>query len=343
MAKSAAIRDSRGFTTDYFGRCCLCQREIVPEWYHCECGAIIINVRLQPKQKQILDYVLSVGKNVATKIGFGGARAAGKSRMMRDVSLIVASEMAQRYSGIPLFIMRRNWTQCKENHLSKIQLERPMLTQYYTDKQYEFPSSMNSPRIVFTYADTPDDVERLERGPECFILGTDQAEQLAEYDLQKLNSCNRWPETDTNAAKTILAFNPGGPGTAYLKRVFSDRDFKDNESPDDFVFVQAYGFDNFSWFQGQEIEIKGEPLTWDLFYSLPGDLPECGDGKFSKSWLASIPDDNRFKIFVTQTSEGRKHWAKPENIRMGDLFGRFDQFAGQYFSGCWDNKRVVLR
>lgn len=343
MAKTQAIRDSRGFTTDHFKRCCICQRETDGDHYRCECGALIVRVRLQPKQQQMLDWVMATGPDVPTKLAFGGSRAAGKSRMLRDVSLIVASEIAQRHSGIPVFIMRRNWTQCKENHLAKFQLERPMLQDYYGDKQYEFPDGMGASRIVFTYADTPEDVERLERGPECFLMCCDQAEQVREMDLQKLNSCNRWPDAEIGAAKTIYAYNPGGAGTPYLKRVFYDRDFKENETPGDFVFLQAYGWDNVSWALNQGIDIDGHPLTWERYYDLPGDLPECANGKYNKAWLDSIPDNHRFKIFVTKTSEGRKHWAKPESIRMGDLFGRFDQFEGQYFSGIWDSKRVVLR
>ena len=63
----------------------------------------------------------------------------------------------------------------------------------------------------------------------------------------------------------------------------------------------------------------------------------------NEALLAAIPTDGKqpelkpyvplpnifdisFKIFVTKTDEGRKHWRKPESLRMGDLFGRFDAF-----------------
>jgi hypothetical protein len=197
--------------------------------------------------------------------------------------------------------------------------------------------------LVFTYADTPDDVERLERGPEFFFMGIDQGEQLSERDLQRLNSPNRWPDTLPNAAKTGYFYNPGGPGTPYLKRVFYDRKFHDNERPGDFAFIQAYGWDNASWFLNQGIEINGEALTWETFYDLPGDIEVPGDGKYNQAWLRSLPKFHRFRMFVEQTSEGRKHWAKPEAIRMGDLFGRFDQFSGQAFAGSWDERKMVLR
>lgn len=343
MAATRAVTESRGFTTDIFGRCSLCKAEIPECHLMCECGAMILQVKLQPKQREILDFVLREGRDVPTKALYGGSRAAGKSRMCRDVALVVVSEIAQKYPGIPVFMIRRNWTQCKETFLEKFKIERPELNMYYTDKQYVFPPAMNNSRIVFQYADTPDDVERMERGPECFLMVCDQGEQLSELDLQRLNSPNRWPDAGPGAAKTIYSSNPGGPGSQYLKRVFIDKAYKDNENPNDFVFQQAYGHDNFSWFKNEGIEIDGQPLSWDRFYELPGDIPPLEDGeRYDAAWLARIPDTNRFKMYVTQTSEGRKHWAKPESLRMGDLFGRFDSFSGQYFAN-WDEKRVVLR
>jgi len=84
-------------------------------------------------------------------------------------------------------------------------------------------------------------------------------------------------------------------------------------------------------------------MTWDLWYKLPGDLPECDDGKYSQKWMESLPNEHRFKLFVTKTSEGRKMWQYPDNIRMGWLFGRFDNFEGQAFAGAWSRDRVVIR
>jgi hypothetical protein len=140
-------------------------------------------------------------------------------------------------------------------------------------------------------------------------------------------------------------FNPGGVGNLYLKRVFYDKAYRGGEKASDFAFIQAYGFDNIFWFLNQGIEINHHPLTWEIFYNdLPGECPQLPDnGKPDEKWLASIPDNHRFKIFVTKTDEGRKQWRKPESLRMGDLFGRFDAFEGQYFAGTWRRESVVLR
>lgn len=345
MARSKEIEESRGFTTTVYRRCCLCQRELPENHSTCACGAAIVQVRLQPKQQQLLDLVMQTGPNAPTKLLYGGSRAAGKSRGGRDIALVVTSEVAQTYNGISSCIMRRNWTQCEDTHLMKLKAERPELTKFYTNKKYDFPDAMGKPLLAFQYADTPQDVERMERGPEWYLMVIDQAEQIKGKDLQKIKSPNRWPSAAQGSAKSIYLYNPGGPGTQYLRRVGSERKYEGNERPEDFAFIQAYGWDNINWFYNHGIEINGHPLTWDIFYNeLPGDCPELDPkGKHDEKWLAHIPDNHRFKIFVTQTTEGRSHWEKPESLRMGDLFGRFDSFSGQFFAGVWDEAKVVIR
>lgn len=346
MPRSRAVEDSSGFTTTQFGRCCVCKEELKHGWAKCDkCAAIVIEVRLQPKQQQLLDYFMATGPDVPKILGYGGARAAGKSRGLRDIALILVSEMAQMYPGVPACIMRRNWTLCKSTHLAKLKLERPDLTQFYTDKEYEFPSAMGSPRIAFDYADTDDDAERIERGPEWFALLLDQGEQWSERNLRRFEQPNRWPGTAQGAAKMGVFFNPGGVGSQYLKRVFYDKTYHGGERESDFAFIQAYGFDNIVWFLNQGIEINGHPLTWEIFYNdLPGGCPELpANGKPDDKWLASIPNNHKFKIFVTQTDEGRKQWRKPESLRAGDLFGSFSNFEGQAFSGIWNRDRAVIR
>lgn len=340
--------DLIGFTTNYFNRCVICKRELdqdfVTTHYRCECSAVIAKIKLQPKQDELAKLVLATGPEVPTKLGYYGPRAGGKSRGLRDISLIVSSECGQMYTGAPAFLLRRNWTQCQESLLEKFKIERPYLADFYNgqEKQYQFPPDMGGGRIAFKYADTPDDILRLERGPECFFMGIDQAEQISKRDLQRLNSPNRWPDTPPGAAKTAYFLNPGGIGSNYLREKFVDRKFEENERPGDFHGIFAAGWHNFAWFVNQGIDINNEPLTWELFYSLPDDVPVPPDGKYTNKWLASIPDDNRFKLFVTKTSEGAKHWSKPDTIRMGDLFGRFDSFEGQYFPGV-DMRKVTLR
>lgn len=321
--------------------CSACKRPIQKSDFLCKCGQVILDLSgLYPKQLDILNMIRATGPTVPTKIGGGGSRGSTKSRMGRDIALITAFEMP----GIVINIMRRNWSDVEENFIEKFKLERPQLTKFYSAQRqaFEFPQEMGGSRIAFSYGDTLDDIVRVSRGPEYYLLIVDQAEQLSERELNELNTPNRWPNAPTGGPKTLHLFNPGGVGSDYLRRVYFLKQYKDNERPGDFAFVQMFGWDAYVWFSNENIEVNGEPLTREKFYSLPGETPPCSDGVYDQRWMEALPDDHRFKIFVTRTSEGRKMWSKPDSIRMGDLFGRFDSFAGQYFAGVWDERLCVL-
>lgn len=290
----------------------------------------------QPKQRQIVDLFLETGPTVATRLGFGGSRGSAKSRLGRDLALFAAL----KFPGKLIYVVARNFINLDDNYLKKYEIERPEIMEHYRASPHPeitLPPDMGGSVIAFRYADTVKDMTRLERGPEAFLIIVEQAESFTAAELQQITKPNRWPNEKIGAPKTVYLFNPGGPGTEYLQRVFFLKQFSGTERPSDFHFTQSYGWDNWAWFE----QVCPE-LTEEQFYALPGDIPACPDGVYDDAWLATVADNHRFKLFVTRTSEGQKYWALPESMRMGDLFGRFDQFAGQYFSGVWKESLCVL-
>ncbi len=348
MAK--ATDTGRGFTTDYFGRCALCESELVDKNISCpRCQSYVFFVRPQPKQRQLIDMCLATGHGIPVSIGYGGSRGAAKSRGMRDAILVLISELSRKYPGLVIYLVRQVLGDLFKNHVNQYYLEHPPMKEWFYNGQQEkgfvFPDCMGSPRLILGYGDTVKDLERFTKGPEALFIFIDQSEAFSEAELGIIRSPVRWPGAAPGTEKVVYGFNPGGPGMVYLARVFARRDFKlDREKPERFAFIQGYGWDNFDgWFAGQGIEVDGVPLNYDSFYALPGDMPTLPkDGQYNDAWLASIPDHHRFKLFVTKTNEGLKMWEKPDSIRMGELFGRFDSLAGQYFTG-WDRNKVVLR
>ncbi len=295
----------------------------------------------QPHQQKLLNMVYAIGPTVPTRIGFGGSRGGSKSRAGRDIALRVALENPR----IAVFVVTRNLDKAVENYVEKYRIERPQIMQFYrasSPPEFHFPEEMGGSRIAFRYGDHPDDITELERGPEAFLVIVEQAEQFSERELIQLKSPNRWPGALPGQCKILYLFNPRGQGSTYLQRVFYLKHYEGEEKPWDYAFIQTYGWQNFEWFRNQGITVFGQPLMYKLFYTLPEDVPPPGDNGYDDAWLRTLPDHNRFKIFVTQTSEGRKHWGNPESIRMGDLFGRFDMFAGQYLAGIWDERRHVI-
>ena len=70
----------------------------------------------------------------------------------------------------------------------------------------------------------------------------DEAGQLQESWIRKINLCVRG--TNGFPKRTYYTLNPGGPGHAYFKRVFVDRNFNPDEDPNDYFFIQAKVEDN---------------------------------------------------------------------------------------------------
>lgn len=218
----------------------------------------------------------------------------------------------------PGFIVMRRYKKLEDEHIAKYAKERPELQQYYNGqrRQYTLP---NQSTLSFRAADTLQEIMEFARGPEVFDLFIDQAEQFTEDELKWLHTPNRWPSAGPGGAKTVLGFNPGGRGSAFQRRVFHERQFHAEERPTDYVFVTMYGWDNYEWFRNEPI---GARLAKNEFYKLP--------------------EEERFAFFITETSEGRKLNSLPKHLRVGELLGSFDNFAGQYFAGAWDKEKCTL-
>ena len=265
---------------------------------------------LQPKQLEIGKLMYTTGPDAPTWIGGGGSRAGGKSGGLRRIMW----DRRQHRPGTLGVIVRRVYEELKRNHIDMYLSEFPELRDCYRvgDKEFVLP---NGSRISFMYAENQQEVDRKFWGVEIYDLFIDQAEQFSEYELNIMHSANRWPNTKLGECKTGLFFNPGGVGTEFLRRVFAQKKFHANERPSDYAFVHLFGWDNYVWFQGLD-------LTPKQFYALSS--------------------EERFELFVEQTTEGRKLNGLPPSLRAGHLLGSFDSFAGQYFAGVWDESKLIL-
>ena len=250
------------------------------------------------------------GRNAATWIGYGGALGGGKSAAIRRV-MLARRLQHPKTKGV---IIRRVFKDLKENHIDMFWSEYPALRQWYTEKNgIVLP---NGSVIGFMHAENRNDVDRQFAGPEYGDIFVDQAEQFSEGELFKINSRARWPGKPDGFCKFGLFFNPGGIGTEFLRRVFWLKQFKGGERPEDFAFIQAYGWDNYMW--------------------------AMGAGELSEREYYAMDDVARFEYFINQTQYGRKLNAYPKSLRDGLLLGSFEKFAGQYYSGVWDDQTCVL-
>lgn len=184
--------------------------------------------RAQPKQTLFL-------KDKHRHIAYGGARGGGKSWAVRTKSKLLAF----RYPGIKILIVRKTYKELQNNHIEQLTEELAGFAKYNrSDKMFRFP---NGSTISFGYCANEGDLGQYQ-GAEYDVVFIDEAGQLQESWIRKINLCVRG--TNGFPKRTYYTLNPGGPGHAYFKRVFVDRNFNPDEDPNDYFFIQAKVEDN---------------------------------------------------------------------------------------------------
>ena len=229
-----------------------------------------LNLKGTPSQKQLLFFD---SKKLYT--AYGGARGGGKSWALRRKLIL----MALRYPEIRLLLIRRSYSELRENHTLHLLTEIGSITKYNdSEKSMTFP---NGSRLKLGYCDTESDVLQYQ-GQEYDVIAMDEATQFTEYQFDCLRSCLRGGE-ENHPKRIYLTCNPGGVGHGWVKRLFIDKTYHMGENTDDYSFIQALADDN----------------------------PH--NGKQYIAMLESLPNE----------------------LKQAWRYGRWDVFAGQYFSE-WD-------
>jgi hypothetical protein len=106
------------------------------------------------------------------------------------------------------------------------------------EKKFTFK---NGCTIKFQYCKNDGDLDNFQ-GVEFDVIFIDEATQFTEYQLKCIAASCRG--TNNFPKRVYYTCNPGGPGHGYIKRIFIDRKYQDNENPDDYSFTQALVQDN---------------------------------------------------------------------------------------------------
>lgn len=241
----------------------------------------------QPKQQLFFE---------ATKrfVAYGGARGGGKSWAVQRLAIT----LAVNYSGIKILIVRRTFPELRENHILEMRglLGKTPGVKYDSDaRAFTFD---NSSRIRFGYCDTEDDVLQYQ-GQSIDVVFIDEATQLTEFQFDAFKACVRG--ANDFPKRIYLTANPGGVGHEWFKRLFVDRQFKENETPDDYEFIPASVYDN-------QALMKKDPFYLNNLRSLPENIRKAWlDGDWNvfegKYFLEFDP-----KAHVIEPFEIPKHW-----------------------------------
>lgn len=204
----------------------------------------------QPKQKQ---FFLAHKKYVA----FGGARGGGKSWGVREK----AKRLAVKWAGIKVLIIRKTYTDLRDNHIIPLQADLSSGIAEYKeiDKSFVFK---NGSRIKCSYFANDNDALQYQ-GQEYDVIFLEEATQFTELVFNVLKAClrgaNNFPK------RMYLTCNPDGVGFLWVKRLFVSREYEPDENPDDYEFIQSLVDDN-------KILMEADPEYVKQLDSLPEDM-----------------------------------------------------------------------
>lgn len=269
-------------------------------------------------------------------VGYGGARGGGKSWGVRAKATI----LAVYYGGIKLLIVRRTYMELLNNHINPLRELLNGLARYNkTEKVFTFH---NGSTIKFGYCDKDSDLDQYQ-GAEYDVIFLDEATQLQELWIKKINACVRG--VNSFPKRTYYTCNPGGPGHGYIKRLFIDRRFEDGEEAEDYSFIQALVTDNRALMASQPDyikELQALPAKlreawlhgrWDVYegqffedFRLEPDRELCAKAGISAQEAA---EQGRFTHVIApldMTSGSRRGWA---------IYRSYDFGYDKPFSCAW--------
>jgi len=266
-------------------------------------------------------------KDTHRHVAYGGARGGGKSWAVRAKAILLCC----KHPGIKVIIIRRTYKELMNNHIEPLRKMLNGVAKYNgTDKLFKFP---NGSILSFGYCYTDADLGQYQ-GAEYDVIFFDEAGQLQERWIKEINVCVRG--VNLFPKRSYYTLNPGGPSHAYFKRLFIDRQFKADENPEDYSFIQALVQDNDALMQTQpeylrELENLPPKLReawlygkWDVF-----------SGQFFEDFRTE-PDSDKGDIFVNKQQRMWTHVIDPFDIPKGwSIYRSYDWGYAKPFSCGW--------
>lgn len=236
--------------------------------------------------------------------------------------------LALAYPGINILLLRRTLGELTENHINPLLRELNGIARYrQVDHEFLF---LNGSRIKCGYCDTEVDVKRYQ-GAAFDIMGFEEATQFTESQYDFIKTANR--PSDTGKAmhyprRIYYTCNPGGVGHQWVKRLFIDRNYRNKEKPEDYVFVPAKVWDN-------TVLLEADPEYVTLLENLSPDLRRAHlDGDWD-IWAGQYFTEWREDIHVIAPFAIPDHWLRFRAIdygldRLVCLWGASDENGNIY-------------
>ena len=281
----------------------------------------VITLRPTVKQKRFLQMR-------AKHCGYGGARGGGKSWVVRIKAFLLANKWGRPNAwseGIKICIVRRTLVDVRNNHIVPLKILLNGLARYnQTERTFYFP---NGSTIHFEYYDNEGHSDHFQ-GVEYDVIFIEEATQLPEEWIKNIAASCRGANSFPH--RIYYTCNPGGPGHAYIKRIFIDRVYKEGENPEDYEFVQAKVTDN-------KVLMELDPDYITFLKNLP---PKRRAAWLDGSWeiysgqyfneFVNDPDhyDDGYYTHVINPIPIRKHWT----IYRGLDWGHFRPYSVSWYA-----------
>ena len=211
-------------------------------------------IKGRPNERQKLFFA-----SRARYTAYGGARGGGKSWALRRKLV----GLCLRYPKIRCLLIRRSFGELKANHV------QPLLAEYGEalhwsegEKLFRFP---NQSVIALGFCACDRDALRYQ-GQEYDVIAIDEATQLSEYQFSIFKACLRG--VGDFPRRMYLTCNPGGIGHGWVKRLFVDREYRSDESAEDYCFIPAQVYDN-------PVLLSADPAYVKQLESLPKKLKDA--------------------------------------------------------------------
>ena len=289
-------------------------------------------VEIRPTEKQML--FLRMRKRYC---GYGGARGGGKSWVLRVKACLLANRFGAPdpfSEGIKICIVRRTLVDVRNNHIIPMRIMLRGLAKFnQAERTFYFP---NGSTIHFEYYDNAGDANHFQ-GVEYDVIFVDEATQMEEEWLKIIAASCRGANSFPH--RVYMTCNPGGPGHQYIRRIFIDRVYRDDEDPEDYDFVQAKVTDN-------KVLMELDPHYIGFLRNLPP--------KLRRAWLDGDWDIYEGQFFEEFTNDpdhyGDRRWTHvidPIPIRKHwPVYRSFDWGYAKPFSCGWytvDDDGVIYR
>lgn len=271
-------------------------------------------VRPTPKQQQFLDAIEKY-----TYVLYGGAKYGGKSYILRWALVKLLMQWArQGINNVRVGLFCEDYPTLKDRQITKIKVEFPRWLGELSDNLIEGMSfrlhdEFGGGVIALRNLDDPSKYA----SSEFAAVGIDELTKNQREVFDQMRSIIRWPGIERT--KFLAATNPGEIGHAWVKKLWIDRDFsEDDPRPEEVHFVQSLPTDNPHAAKAylRELESLPEPLkqaywfgNWDIH-----------EGMFFSEWRMQNADGTGYH--VCQPFEVPDYWKRFIAIDWGYFPGK---------------------